>query len=84
MPGYAWACDSMADTDHSDALRNVEAPTLVVYGAQDVVTPPEASRILANGIRRSVLKEINAAGHLANQEQPTAFNESVLSFLNSL
>jgi len=84
MPGYAWACDSMADTDHSDVLKNVEAPTLVVYGAQDVVTPPEASRTLANGIRRSVLKEINAAGHLANQEQPTAFNESVISFLNSL
>jgi pimeloyl-ACP methyl ester carboxylesterase len=84
MPGYAWACDSMADTDHSDMLENVKAPTLVVYGVHDIVTPPEASRILADGISRSVLKEINAAGHLANQEQPAAFNESVISFLNSL
>ena len=84
MPGYAWACDSMADTDHSDMLKNVKAPTLVVYGAHDIVTPPEASRILADGISRSVLKEINAAGHLANQEQPAAFNETVKSFLNSL
>jgi len=84
MPAYGWACDSMAETDHSDMLENVKAPTLVVYGAQDIVTPPEASRVLANGISRSVLKEINAAGHLANQEQPAAFNESVISFLNLL
>ncbi len=81
MPVYQWACNSMADTDHRADLGLITAPTLVIYGDQDAVTPPSLSRQLAAGIAGADLVEIADAGHLANQEQPAAFNGAVAAFL---
>ena len=83
MPVYQWACNSMADTDHRADLGLITAPTLVIYGDQDAVTPPSLSRQLAAGIAGADLVEIADAGHLANQEQPAAFNGAVASFLTT-
>ena len=81
LPPYQWACESMADTDHRGSLGDIAAPTLVVYGADDGVTPPSLSKQLAAGIPEAELVEIAAAEHLANQEQPADFNDAVASFL---
>ena len=81
MPIYQWACDSMADTDHTDRLAEIDAPTLVVVGDQDIVTPPERSQALAAGIPNAQLATIADAGHLANQQRPEAFNAVVADFL---
>lgn len=83
QPSYTWACDSMADTDHRDALASIEVPTLVLVGEHDQVTPPSLSRQLAAGIAGAQLVVIDDAGHLANQEQPDAFNDAVAAFLSS-
>lgn len=45
------------------ALHRLRAPTLIVYGARDTVTPPGNSRILARKIRRSVSIRFPNAGH---------------------
>lgn len=80
--GYAQAVESMASTDNSDCLRVIDVPALVIYGAEDRITPPEESAVLADLLPNSRLVEIPAAGHLANQEQPDAFNDAVESFLS--
>ncbi len=84
MPCYQWACDSMAESNHYPALGRITVPTLVVVGEHDEVTPPRTSQRLAQGIAGARYVEIPAAGHLANQEQPEAFNESVVEFLERL
>ena len=81
MPSYGWACDSMADTDHRSQLYTIAAPTLVLVGSDDVVTPPHRSEELADGIPGAELGVVADAGHLANQEQPTEFNAFVRRFL---
>ena len=81
MPVYQWACNSMADTDHRAALAEIAAPTLVVVGEHDGVTPPSLSKQLAAGILGAELVEISDAGHLANQERPEMFNDAVCAFL---
>ena len=81
LPPYQWACDSMADTDHRDDLPSIDAPTLVIYGEHDGVTPPSLSKQLAAGIPGAELVEIADAGHLANQERPDEFNSAVADFL---
>ena len=81
MPSYQWACDSMAEADHRADLPSIEAPTLVIYGDHDIITPPERSHELAKGIPRSELVSVADAGHLANQEKPADFNAAVLRFL---
>lgn len=81
LPPYQWACDSMADADHRDDLPSIDAPTLVIYGENDGVTPPSLSKQLAAGIPGAELVEIADAGHLANQERPDEFNSAVADFL---
>lgn len=81
MPIYEWACHSMADTDHTSRLGEIQAPTLVIVGDEDIVTPLKASERLADGIPNATLVTVPAAGHLANQQQPAAFNDAVAAFL---
>lgn len=81
MPCYQWACDSMAESNHYPDLGSIAAPTLVVVGEHDEVTPPRTSQRLAEGIAGARYVEIPGAGHLANQEQPEAFNDAIADFL---
>ena len=81
MPCYQWACDAMAEANHYPDLERIAAPTLVVVGEHDEVTPPRTSQRLAEGIPGARYVEIADAGHLANQEQPDAFNDVVAEFM---
>jgi 3-oxoadipate enol-lactonase len=62
-------------------LEKIAAPTHVVVGEQDTLTPPAISREMARRIPSSHLTIIEGAGHLSNIEQPEAFNRAVLDFL---
>lgn len=65
-------------------LGEIVAPTLVVVGEQDRVTPPMLSEDIAARIRGARLERIAGAGHIANMEQPGEFNRVVLGFLSGL
>ncbi|MFE7170026.1 alpha/beta fold hydrolase [Streptomyces sp. NPDC057616] len=82
LPGYGHAAESMATTDLRGELGRVTAPTLVLCGDQDRVTGPEASQVLAGGLRKTAYVIVKDAGHLANQEQPRRFNAWLLSHLH--
>ena len=59
----------------------VDVPTLVLVGEEDTITPPSLSVELAALIPGAMLTIIPGAGHLANLEQPEAFNASIDGFL---
>jgi 3-oxoadipate enol-lactonase len=59
-------------------------PTLVLCGAEDRITPPALSEELAALIPGARLELIDAAGHVANAEQPAAFNVAVDAFLSEV
>ncbi|WP_040768560.1 alpha/beta fold hydrolase [Tsukamurella sp. 1534] len=81
LPGYRWAAEALAATDHTADLPRITAPTLVLCGDEDRVTGRDASQILAGGIPDAVFVTVRGAGHLANQEQPEAFNAWIESFV---
>lgn len=81
LPGYGYAAASLADSDLRAELASVHAPTLVLCGEDDRVTGVEESQAIAGGVRRGVFVILNDAGHLANQEQPEAFNDWVRAHL---
>ncbi len=81
LPGYGQAAAAMADTDHTDLLPSIEMPTLVVVGQEDIVCPPSEAEVLTALIPNASLVTIPNAGHLANREQPAAFNKAVGDFL---
>ena len=54
-----------------DRLPTVQKPTLIACGTEDVIIPPENSRILAERIPRARLVEFEDAGHaFINQYRP--------------
>ena len=67
--------------DQRDRAREIAVPTLVLVGDEDIITPPALSEELAALIPGSKLEIIAGAGHLANIEQPVAFNAAIGGFL---
>ena len=81
------ASDLMAMAQRPDStalLKEITVPTLVIVGDQDIATPPSDAHVIADGIRGSKMVAIPGAGHLANLEQPEAFNLALVEFLESV
>lgn len=73
-----------ARPDRTGDLGRISVPTLVMVGADDALTPPAESRIMAEAIPNAELVEIPDAGHLAPLENPEPVNAAILRFLGSL
>ena len=67
--------------DATPGLRSIAVPTLVIVGAEDLVTPLEKARVLAGEIPGAALVTLPGVGHLANLEDPAGFNQAVGAFL---
>jgi pimeloyl-ACP methyl ester carboxylesterase len=63
------------------SLDGVNAPTLVIVGADDWLTPPSASRSLAAALPRASLVEVPRAGHFPFLEQPAACLSAIRQFV---
>jgi len=70
-----------ARADSRETLPTIAAPTLVLVGAEDVLTPPAEATTMAAAIPRARLDVIPQAGHLANLENPAALNAALRAFL---
>jgi 3-oxoadipate enol-lactonase len=69
--GYGWTAD----------LPRIAAPTLVLQGLDDQLTPPGGSVILARGIPRARLVMLPGVGHNLPLEVPALFTAAVVAFL---
>lgn len=81
--GYASCCDAIRTMDLSGDLARIEAPTLVVAGAQDPATPPECARRIAAGIPDARCAVLESAAHLANVERAREVTALLLGHLES-
>lgn len=73
-----------ARRDQTDLLPEIIAPTLIIVGSRDQITPPRDAELMHNEIRDSRLAIIEGAAHLSNLEQPGQFNRVLKDFLNTL
>jgi 3-oxoadipate enol-lactonase len=71
-------------TDTTEALSRIKAPTLILVGEHDTLTPPSASKEIHSKIPHSKYHLIANAAHMSNLENPDEFNRLVLDFLNRL
>ena len=81
--GYRQAAVMLSGTDVTKALRRVRAPTLVLCGEEDKITPVAESRAILDLLPDGRLKLIPDAGHAGHQEKPAAYNGEILAFLAS-
>lgn len=80
---YRIGAEAVWLADQRDRVSAIDAPTLVMVGEEDGITPPALSEELRRLVRGSVLVRIPASGHMANIEQPQAFNRAIESFLSN-
>lgn len=75
--GYAGCCEAIADMDLRPDLSRIQAPTLVIAGAQDPAVPPERMRELAAEISSSQFVIVPGA-HVPPLEHPDAVTNLLL------
>ena len=81
--GFRLMARSSADTDTTDLLPNIKAPTLLVWGDDDRRSPMNIAQQFRDAIPDAELAIIANAGHLSNMEQPEKFNAQVRHFCQS-
>jgi len=64
-----------------DALAAIDCPVLMIWGADDVVTPPAQWERCAAGMARGEFHAIPGCGHVPMLEQPLEFNRLLLDFV---
>jgi len=67
--------------DISDKVSEINIPTLIIAGKEDILTPVKYSEYLNHQIFDSELTFIEGSGHFVMQEKPEEFNKMVLDFI---
>lgn len=67
-----------------DFLGEIKIPTLLVWGRQDQITPPEAALEFQRRLPHSRLIFLEHCGHAPHLEQPQAFAQAVKEFVQEL
>lgn len=67
--------------DSQPLLPGIDVPVSVIVGADDVLTPPEQVRGMAEAIPGAELLVLERAGHLPNLEAPEGFLEALRALL---
>lgn len=73
---------ALAAFDVADRVCEIEAPTLVLTGLQDILIPVANAKMLAERIPNAELVEIDEGGHIFFCEQPKATNAALLEFFS--
>lgn len=67
--------------DQSRNLPSIPAPTLIIVGDRDAITPVSIAQAMQKQIPHAQLTFITGAGHMAPMEQPAQVNQAMSRFL---
>ena len=73
--------DAVLTHDASAVLAEIDAPTLITFGARDLVCSTRFAEPLKSGIARSELVVFEHLSHAGLHEDPETFNRATLDFL---
>lgn len=81
VPCYLASTQATWTGDYRALLSTIDVPVLVAYGERDVIAPRALSAEIASGIAGAKLAMVGGAGHVANADDPPAFNRLLREFL---
>ena len=88
VPSFVWraAFESRwrREGDYSEELGQIRAPTLIVWGDQDVRYSRSEQDVLASGIKGAELIIYPGAGHWLHWEVPHHFSADLVTFIENL
>ncbi|HEY6888410.1 MAG TPA: alpha/beta hydrolase [Solirubrobacter sp.] len=81
-PGFVGGLDAVLGYSFRDRLPEIEVPTLIVWGRNDILIPVEDAyefqRLIGDNARLEVFDD---TGHLAMLERPSRFNQLLADFI---
>ena len=78
--GYVATCEALPTLDYLKDLGRIEAEVLYIVGDADKGAPPDTMRDMAERTPRGRFVEIASAGHVANVNQPAAYDAALVEF----
>jgi 3-oxoadipate enol-lactonase len=78
VAGYVGCCHAIPKIDLTARLKEIRVPVLAIAGVEDVAAP--GTRAIHENLPGSELVMIPSASHIANIEQPEAFNQALTRF----
>jgi pimeloyl-ACP methyl ester carboxylesterase len=70
-----------ARRDQTDLLPTLALPSLVIVGAEDIISPPSVALAMQRLIPRAMLVQIANSGHMAPLEEPAPVAAAIETFL---
>lgn len=81
FPAAYFCIKAFSETDHTDDLKKIDVPTLILHGDDDQIVPIGASALLsAKLVRDATLKVYKGAPHGMCTTQKDEINEDLLAF----
>ena len=74
-------CEAFFALDFTKRLGEIQAPTCIMVGEQDLLKGSRYAQILKRGIPHAEYHVLNGAGHASCWERPEEFNSVILGFL---
>ena len=81
--GYAGVCEALASFDVRDGLGSIARPVIAIGGENDVATPPEQQKFLAENIPGARVAILANAGHLSPAEKPDEVAKLLAGFFKA-
>jgi pimeloyl-ACP methyl ester carboxylesterase len=82
--GFRLMAKSLAETDTTDLLPIISAPTVILWGDDDRRSPMHIAEQLRGAVPNARFAVVANAGHVSNMQQPETFNAHVRNFCLSL
>jgi 3-oxoadipate enol-lactonase len=84
LAGYTGTCAAIRDADLREQVGAIQAPALVLCGAEDGATSPDLVHGLAQALPHGRFQLVEAAGHLPCVEQPAAMAAKMNRFFQQV
>lgn len=68
----------------AESLSDIAAPTLLIWGTEDIVTPPEAAQEFLDRLPDARIRWFDRCGHVPMMENPEGFATALVEFVNEL
>lgn len=82
--GFRAMTHASAEADLRDVVSQIDVPTLLLHGEQDVRAPLHVAQALHASIPTSRLVILPGVGHVSSVEAPRLFTREVRQFLRSV
>lgn len=79
-----WIARSTQRHNMEEELPKIPHPTLLVWGKNDIITPPEVAETFCHKMPGATLKWIDKCGHAPMMERPEEFTKYLKEFLVEL